>query len=78
MEATMELKVTYTHFDITKISIFDDLETDLKNCLAKFGFELTDTDFDFETGERNLNFINEEWSSKFEDDLKKNLKIDKK
>jgi hypothetical protein len=68
MEATMELKVTYTHFDITKISIFDDLETDLKNCLAKFGFERTDADFDFETGERNLNFINEEWSSKFEDD----------
>ena len=64
----MELKVTYTHFDITKISTFDDLETDLKNCLAKFGFELTDTDFDFETGQRNLNFINEEWSSKFEDD----------
>ena len=64
----MELKVTYTHFDIKKISIFDDLETDLKDCLAKFGFELTDTDFDFETGERNLNFINEEWSSKFEDD----------
>jgi hypothetical protein len=64
----MELKVTYTHFDITKISIFDELETNLKDCLAGFGFELTDADFDFETGERRLNFINEEWSSKFEDD----------
>jgi len=64
----MELKVTYTHFDITKISIFDELETGLKACLAEFGFELTDADFDFETGERSLNFINEEWLSKFEDD----------
>jgi hypothetical protein len=64
----MELKVTYTHFDIAKISIFDELETDLKDCLAGFGFELTDADFDFETGKRSLNFINEEWLSKFEDD----------
>ena len=64
----MELKITYTHFDITKINIFDELETDLKDCLAKFGFELTDADFDFETGERNLNFINEEWLLQVEDD----------
>jgi len=42
----MELKVTYTHFNITKINIFDELETDLKACLAEFGFELTDADFD--------------------------------
>jgi hypothetical protein len=64
----MELKVTYTRFDITKISIFDELETDLKDSLAKYGFELTDADFDFETGERNLNFINEEWLLQVEDD----------
>ena len=64
----MELKVTYTHFDITKTSNFDELETDLTACLAEFGFELTDADFDFETGERSLNFINKEWLSKFEDD----------
>jgi hypothetical protein len=68
MEKIMELKVTYTHFDITKISIFDKLETELKNCLAEFGFELKDADFDFEMGERSLNFINEEWLSKFEYD----------
>jgi hypothetical protein len=37
---------------ISKISIFDELETDLKDCLAEF---------DFETGERSLNFINEEF-----------------
>ena len=54
----MELKVTYTHFDITKINIFDELETDLKNCLEKFGFELTDADFDFERGERSLGSVN--------------------
>ena len=64
----MELKVTYTHFNITKISIFDELETDLKDCLAEFGFELTGADFDFETGERSLNFLNKEWLSEFEDD----------
>ena len=64
----MELKVIYTHFDIAKISIFDELETNLKDCLAEFGFDLIDADFDFETGERNLNFINKEWLSKFEDD----------
>ena len=64
----MELKITYPHFDIAKISIFDELETDLKACLTKFGFKLTDADFDFETGKRNLNFINKEWLSKFEDD----------
>ena len=64
----MELKVTYTHFDITKISVFDELETDLKVCLAKFGFELTDADFDYDTGERDLNFINEEWLAKFDGD----------
>ena len=64
----MELKVTYTRFDITKIIIFDELKTDLKDCLEKFGFELTDADFDFERGERSLNFVNEEWLSEFEDD----------
>jgi len=31
----MELKVTYTHFDITKISIFDELETDLKEIVLQ-------------------------------------------
>jgi hypothetical protein len=64
----MELKVTYTRFDITKINIFDELETDLKDCLAKFGFELRDADFDFERGERSLKFINQEWLSEFEND----------
>jgi hypothetical protein len=48
METIMELEVTYTNFDITKISIFNELETELKDCLAEFGFELKDADFDFE------------------------------
>jgi len=64
----MELKITYTHFDIRKVNIYDDLEADLKACLAENGFELTDDDFDFESGQRTLSFINEEWLSKFEED----------
>ena len=64
----MELKITYTHFDIRKVSIYDELEVDLKACLAENGFELTDDDFDFESGQRTLSFINEEWLSNFEED----------
>ncbi len=64
----MDLKITYTHFDIRMVSIYDELETDLKAILTKFGFELTDDDFDFDKGERSLSFVNEEWLSKFEDD----------
>jgi len=64
----MELKITYTHFDIRKVDIYDDLEADLKACLGENGFELTDDDFDFDSGQRTLCFINEEWLSKFEED----------
>jgi len=65
--ATMELKITYTHFDIRKVSSYDELEGDLKACLAENGFKLTDDDFDFDSGQRTLSFINEEWLSKFEE-----------
>lgn len=64
----MELKITYTHFDIRKVSFYDGLEADLKACLADNGFELTDDGFDFDSGQRTLSFINEEWLSKFEED----------
>jgi hypothetical protein len=50
------------------VRIYDGLEADLKACLADNGFELTDDDFDFDSGQRTLSFINEEWLSKFEED----------
>jgi hypothetical protein len=64
----MELKITYTHFDIRKVNIYDELEADLTACLAGNGFELTDDDFDFDSGQRTLSFMNKEWLSKFEED----------
>jgi hypothetical protein len=50
------------------VDIYDELEADLKACLGKNGFELTDDNFDFDSGQRTLSFINKKWLSKFKED----------